>query len=438
MSVIVKASVSRSVRAMLSGVAIVGVSALVLTGCSSGASPESSASPGGSETPSADAGEALPIKAGDRDLTLKVGQLVPQSGSLAFLGPPQIAAAKLAVDDINAANLGIKLDLIVRDEGDTTVDVATGSVTDLLSQGVSAISGAAASAQTRNVYGQVTSAGVVLMSPSNTGLDLSNIADNGLYWRTAPSDVLQGEVLGNLIAEDGNSTLGIIYQNDAYGTGLADTTKKNFEASGGKVVAESSFNTGDTNFTTQISDVTAQNPDAIALITFDQSKIIIPELVGGGFPGDKLYLVDGNLVDYSADFAAGLITGAKGTKPGLDLTKLGDFTDRLLTVDPTLTDFTYAPESYDNIVLFALAAYAADDTTGKSIADYLRQISGGTGDGTKVTTFEEGVALLKDGKQIDYDGYSGPITFDANGDPTQATIGIYQYDASNMPSKRLN
>ncbi|MEO6310595.1 MAG: ABC transporter substrate-binding protein [Leifsonia sp.] len=437
MSVFAKVSASRSVRAMLSGVALMGVSALVLTGCSSQggtSSPETTAPAATAAT----AGDALPIKAGDRDLSLKLGQLAPQSGTLAFLGPPQIAAAQLAVKDINAANLGIKLNLTVRDEGDTTVDVATGSVTDLLSQGVSAISGAAASAQTRNVYEQVTNAGVVLMSPSNTGLDLTNIADKGLYWRTAPSDVLQGEVLGNLIADDGNSTLGIIYQNDAYGTGLAETTKKAFEAGGGKVVAESSFNTGDTNFTTQISDVTAQNPDAIALVTFDQSKIIIPGLVSSGFPGGKLYLVDGNLIDYSKDFAPGLITGAKGTKPGLDLTKLGDFTKRLLEVDSTLTDFTYAPESYDNIVLFALAAYAANDTKGQSIADYLRQISGGTGNGEKVTSFADGVKLLKEGKQIDYDGYSGPITFDKNGDPTEATIGIYQYGADNLPTKRLN
>jgi branched-chain amino acid transport system substrate-binding protein len=159
---------------MLSGVALIGVSALVLTGCSSTGGGGSTTSP--ETTTPADAGDALPIDAGDRDLAVKLGQLAPQSGSLAFLGPPQIAAAQLAVNDINAADLGIQLELNVRDEGDTTVDVATGSVTDLLSLGVSAISGAAASAQTRNVYEQVTSAGVVLMSPSNTGLDLTDIA----------------------------------------------------------------------------------------------------------------------------------------------------------------------------------------------------------------------------------------------------------------------
>lgn len=432
MSVFAKATAKRGARGIWTGVALAGAAALLLSACTSG---------GGSTTAPtdepADTGDALPIESGPRDLTLKVGQLAPQSGSLAVLGPPQIAAAKLAVDDINNADLGIQIELVLRDEGDTSIDVATGSVTDLLSQGVSAISGAAASAQTRNIYEQVTSAGVVLMSPSNTGLDLSTIDDNDLYWRTAPSDLLQGEVLGNLIAEDGNSTLGIIFQNDAYGTGFADTTKKAFESAGGEVVAESSYNTGDTNFTTQISDVTAQSPDAIAIISFDQAKIIIPELVGGGFPGDKIYLTDGNRLDYSDVFAPGLIKGAKATTPGLDLETLGDFTDRLLEVDPSLTDFTYAAESYDNIVLFALAAYAANDTSGTKIAEYLRQISGSSGDGEKVTDFQQGAALLEKGEQIDYDGLSGPITFDENGDPTGATIGVYEYQDDNT-STRIN
>ncbi|UOQ88297.1 ABC transporter substrate-binding protein [Agromyces endophyticus] len=432
MSVFAKASAKRSARAAWTGLAIVGVSTLLLTACTSGGTPSSTES----EKP-ADSGDALQVEAGDRDLTLKVGQIAPQSGTLAVLGPPQIAAAQLAVNDINAADLGINVELTLRDEGDSTVDVATGSVTDLLSQDVAAISGAAASATTRNIYEQVTSAGVVLMSPSNTGLDLSSINDNGLYFRTAPSDLLQGEVLGNLVAEDGNSTLGIIYQNDAYGTGFADATKKAFEGAGGEVVAESSFNTGDTNFSTQIGDVTAQNPDAIVIISFDEAKVIIPDLVGSGFPGDKIYLTDGNRLDYSKDFAPGLIKGAKATTPGLDLASLGDFTDRLKEIDPSLTDFTYAAESYDNIVLFALAAYAANKTDGQSIADYLTQISGSTGDGEKVTDFADGAKALAEGKQIDYDGLSGPISFDENGDPQGATIGIYEYNDQNV-SERIN
>jgi ABC-type branched-subunit amino acid transport system substrate-binding protein len=429
MSVFAKASASRSVRAILTGVAMVGVSALLLTGCSATTAAPAAKAPA--------AGDAKTVKDGDRNLTLKIGTILPQSGALAFLGPPEEAGVKLAVKDINDANLGIKVDATYRDSGDTTTDTATVSVTDLLSQNVSAIVGAASSGVSKTVIDQIVAAGVVQFSPANTSADFTNYPDKGLYWRTAPSDVLQGEVLGNQIAEDGNSTLGLIVLNDSYGTGLAKSVTKAFEGAGGKVVATSLFNEGDSNFAAQISEVTAKNPDAIALVTFDQAKVITPKLVGSGFPGKKLYFVDGNLADYSKDFAPGLIAGAKGTLPGLDVGKLGDFTTRLKSVDPTLKDYSYAAESYDAVVLIALAAYAANDVKGQSIADYLRQVSGGTGKGTKFTDFASAAAALKKGTQVDYDGFSGPVTFDEHGDPTEATIGIYQYDAANT-YKRIN
>ncbi|MBB5639596.1 ABC transporter substrate-binding protein [Cryobacterium roopkundense] len=430
MSVFAKATASRSVRAVFTGVAMVGVSALLLTGCASGGGTTPT-----DEASSAASGDAKPVTAGDRDLTLKIGTLLPQSGGLAFLGPPEEAGVQLAVNDINDANLGMTVEVIKRDSGDTTTDTATTSVTDLLSQDVSAIVGAASSGVSKTVIDQITGAGVVQFSPANTSAEFTDYADKGLYFRTAPSDILQGEVLGTQIAEDGKSTLGLIVLNDAYGTGLADTVTKTFEDAGGEVVATSLFNEGETNFTSQISEVTAANPDAIALITFDQAKIITPALVGTGYPGDQLYFVDGNLSDYSADFAAGLIEGSKGTLPGLDVSTLGDFTTRLLEVDPALKDYSYAAESYDAVMLIALAAYAANDTAGSAIAEYLRQVSGGTGDGTTVTDFTAGATDLAEGNQIDYDGFSGPITFDENGDPTEATIGVYEYNADNTYSR---
>ncbi len=430
MSVFAKASASRSARAAWTGIAIAGVSALLLTACSSGAP-----APAESEEPTGDAGDALPIAEGERDLALNLGTILPQSGTLAFLGPPEEAGVQLGADDVNAVDSGLAVEIQFRDSGDTTTDIATVSVTDLLSQDVSGIIGAASSAVSKTVIDQIAAAGVIQFSPANTSADFTTYDDNGLYWRTAPSDVLQGEVLGNTIADDGNATLGMIVLNDAYGTGLAQYTRDAFEAAGGEVVAEALFNEGDSSFDAQISEVTAANPDAIALITFDQSKIIVPSLVGAGYPGDKLYFVDGNMFDYSADFAPGLITGAKGTLPGLDTGTLGDFTDRLLAIDPALTDYSYAAESYDAVTLLALAAYAANSTDGAEIAKYLRQVSGGSGEGEKVTTYEDGIALLAEGQQIDYDGPSGPITFDENGDPTEATIGIFQFADDNTYSR---
>ncbi|MGW4930028.1 ABC transporter substrate-binding protein [Agromyces sp. NPDC004153] len=428
MSVFAKATASRSARAAWTGVAIAGVSALLLTACSTGAP-----APAESEEPTEAAGDALPIEAGERDLTLKVGTILPQSGTLAFLGPPEEAGVALAAQEINDADLGINVEVVYRDSGDTTTDIATVSVTDLLSQDVSAIIGAASSGVSFTVIDQITAAGVVQFSPANTSPDFTDYEDNGLYFRTAPSDLLQGEVLGNLMAEDGASTLGLLVLNDPYGTGLAAATKESFEAAGGEVVAEELFNTGDSNFDAQLAAINAANPDAVALITFDESKVVIPALVGSGYPGDQLYLVDGNLFDYSADFAPGLIAGAKGTLPGPKLED--DFRDRMLGINADLQDYSYGPESYDALMLIALAAYAANSTEGADIAEYLRQVSGGTGDGEAVSSFADAAALLAEGQQIDFDGASGPITLDENGDPTEATIGIYEFGDDNTYSR---
>jgi ABC-type branched-subunit amino acid transport system substrate-binding protein len=431
MSAFAKASASRSrtLKTVLGGIAIVGVSAIVLSGCAAAdESPEADPT-SDSSSESSDFSE---ITAGDRtDLELKVGTILPQSGGLAFLGPPEEAGVALAVKEINDAGLGINVEAIFRDSGDTTTDTATVSVTDLLSQDVSAIIGAASSGVSLTVVDQITGAGVIQFSPANTSAAFTDYDDKGLYYRTAPSDTLQGEVLGNLIAEDGRATLGILALNDAYGTGLAEYTTEAFEAAGGEVVATELFNEGDASFDAQISAVTAENPDAIAIISFDQAKVLTPALVGGGFPGEDLYFVDGNLADFSADFEPGLITGAKGTLPGLDTATLGDFTDRLLEIDPNLTDYSYAAESYDAVMAIAIAAYAANSTDPADISTYLRQISGGTGEGETVTDFASAAALITEGKQVDFDGYSGPITFDENGDPTDATIGIYEYNAEN-------
>ena len=424
MSVFAKASAKRSARAAWTGLAIAGVSTLLLSACATGGTP-----PAETEEP-ADIGDALPVEAGERDLSLKIGSLLPQSGSLAFLGPPEEAGVALALEDINAADLGITVEGIFRDSGDTTTDIATVSVTDLLSQGVSAIVGAASSGVSFTVIDQITAAGVVHFSPANTSPDFTDYEDNGLYFRTAPSDILQGEVLGTQIAASGASTLGLLVLNDPYGTGLAENAKAAFEAAGGEVVAEELFNTGDSSFDAQLSTINAANPDAVAVITFDEAKVVVPAIVGSGYPGDQLWFVDGNLADYSADFAPGLITGAKGTLPGLYVGE-GDFRDRLLEIDPSLTDFSYAGESYDATILIALAAYAANSTDGTTIGEYLRQVSGGTGDGEKVDTFADAAALLAEGNQVDYDGQSGPITLDENGDPTEATVSIYEYADDN-------
>ena len=417
MSVFAKAKASRykNVKSVLSGLAIVGVGALVLSGCT----PTPTEVPAGPQ----------------QDLTLSLGTLIPQTGELAFLGPPQEAGVQLAVKEINDAAMGITIDLTLGDSGDPDNKAYATTTPLLLNAGVSAIIGVAASGVTKLVIDQITGAGTLLISPSATAPDLTAWADDGLFWRTAPSDLLQGEVAGNLIAADGATTLGIIALNDAYGTGLQEATTATFEAAGGTVVATEFFNSGDTTFTAQIAAVLAQNPDAIQVVSFDQANTIIPALKSVGFDLSNLYLVDGNTIQYGDLLPADTMTGTKGTYPGPALED--DFRTRLVDTyaetnnGAVLEDFVYAGESYDAVVLVALAALAAQSTDGKDIASKMQEVSGGSGEGEKATDFASAATIINDGGTVDYDGYSGAITFDENGDPTEAAVGIFEFDATN-------
>jgi branched-chain amino acid transport system substrate-binding protein len=237
------------------------------------------------------------------------------------------------------------------------------------------------------------------------------------------------------MAADGHQTAAMIVLNDAYGTGLRDATQASFEAAGGSIVAAPVFNPGDTNFSAQISEALAASPDAIVLITFDEAKTIVPALVSQ-FPKEKIYFVDGNLADYSEVFEPGTLTGAKGTAPGLDPDTIMDFLTRMddnwvAEGNAKLDSYLYGPESYDAVVLIALAALAADSTNGVLMAGKLQEVSGGSGSGTKCTSFAECADIIIGGGVADYDGISSPVTFDEYGDPTQGNILISIYGDDN-------
>ncbi|MBN9140755.1 MAG: ABC transporter substrate-binding protein [Micrococcales bacterium] len=437
---------TRSRRAkVIGGIAMAGASALVLVGCSTGTPSDGESGGSAFEFP-VDCDAAAPASytpeysssstGPAQGLTYKIGTALPVTGNLAFLGPPEIAGTEYAAQVVNDANKGITIDLIQGDSGDTDNKAYETEIPRVLGEGATAIIGAASSGTSLQFIDQVIAADAIQFSPANTSAAFTGYKDNGLYWRTAPSDVLQGEVLGNLIAGDGNETLGMIILNDSYGTGLACFAKQAFESAGGEVVSAALYNTGDTNFSSQVEDVLAADPDAIALITFEEVKTIIPELVGAKFPADKMYFVDGNLANFGDEFDAGTLEGAKGTYPAVDPATIEGFRNDLQAYvtgkgQAELKDFTYAPESYDAVILLALAALEAGSTAGPDVAAHLQQVSGGKGNGTKCTSYAECADIIIGGGVADYDGVSGPITFNEVGDPTEASIGVFQYGKDN-------
>jgi ABC-type branched-subunit amino acid transport system substrate-binding protein len=217
---------------------------------------------------------------------LIIGTLLPETGNLAFLGPPEIAGAQLAINDINAAGgvLGQPVQLIQRDSGDTSTDIATQSVDQLLQAGANAIIGAASSGVSLTVIDAITQAGVMQFSPANTSDQFTNYDDNGLYFRTAPADTLQARALADLVIEDGNNTVGILALNDPYGTGLAENTLNNLVDAGLSEddIVSITYDPQAANFDTEVQEMVDFNPDAIIVIGFEESSRIIQGLNSNG------------------------------------------------------------------------------------------------------------------------------------------------------------
>ncbi|WP_335985887.1 ABC transporter substrate-binding protein [Glycomyces sp. MUSA5-2] len=400
---------ARFPRALLA-VATAGITAFSLAAC------------GEDEDPSASGGECT-----ESDDALKIGTILPQTGSLAFLGPPEFAGVHLAQQEINEYGgvLGSCVDVLDQDSGDTSTDIASQSADALIAQGVHAVIGAASSGVSFQFIDKLYEEGIVQVSPANTSPDFTTYPRGDYYFRTAPSDVLQGRVLADTIIQDGHEKIAILALQDAYGTGLADSVEQNFTEFGGEVVLKTIYDPTATEFSAEVSAVADSGADAIVLVTFNEIVNLGPALAEGGLSAQDIpwYLVDGNLADYSETFPAGFMEGAKGTFPGADPAEIRD---RLLEVDPELTDFTYGPESYDATSLVALAAIAGDSIDSETIKDNLIDVSSG---GTKCTGFTECAELLAEDNtaDIDYEGYSGPIEFSPEGDVNAATIGVYQY-----------
>ncbi len=419
----------RSTRARRAAI-VLAASALVLSAC--GGSDDDDNEPSASD-PSESSEAAAPTGDG----VLRIGSLLPQTGDLAFLGPPEFAGVDLAVKDINAAGgvLGKPIEEFDADSGDGTPDIAGAEVDKLFNQKVDAIVGAAASGVSVSVIDKITGAGVVHFSPANTAAGFDTYEDNGLYFRTAPSDALQGSVLVDLAVEDGFSNVAVMARQDFYGEGLAEQVKATLEEKGATVSEFVLYSADAQNYTAEVNKVAASKPDAIVLIAFEETTKIIPQLIAKGIgPQDiQLYFVDGNMADYSAESFD--LADVKGTFPApAEVNE--DFNKQLKAKGDELgldvTDFTYGPQAYDATMLTALAAIAADDDSGESIASELINVSR---DGTECTGFEECAALLEDGEDIDYTGVSGPCDMNDTGSPNAATIGIQQYKKGNTYSQ---
>jgi neutral amino acid transport system substrate-binding protein len=422
---------------LVAGAAGAAAIALLVAGCSTGSDTASGDKSGGSGSATALTAAKECTSSDDYSKTFKLGTFLPLTGSLAYLGPAAISGSGEALSEINEAGgvNGAPACVIATDSSDTdNPTIGDASIKKLLQAKVSAVLGAESSSVTKNVMDQVFAAETVMLSPANTADDLSGVSP--WYFRTAPANSVEANALGNQILSDGRTNVAFLTFNDAYGINLRDGIQKTVEGGGGKVVygasgAGQDFPSTETNFGSIASAVLATSPDAIVIVAFDQTKAIIPALVQAGWDMKDSYLVDGNFADFSKDFDSGTMTGAQVTSQGVYPNK--EFRETLnawyqKNSKKSVDDFGYGAESYDGVMLMALAAQKGGASDPATIKDNLHAVSGANG-GEECKTYKDCLALLKDGKDIHYVGVSGVGPFNELNDPSTGYISVYKYKA---------
>ena len=416
--------------------ALIAILALVAAACggSDGGSDEAVVEVETTEAPAtteAPTTTAAPAPASD---PLILASLMPLSGALASLGPGIALGAALAVEQINAAG-GINGQPVQLIEGDSGCDgaVALTSLNDVIAQGAQGVMGAACSGTSLAILDTAIAAEVVMVSPSNTSPQITKIDKKGFYARTAPSDLLQGDVLASLLVEDGVQTVSIISRADSYGRGLAEATAAAFEAAGGTVKTIVYHATDASEFTSEVTAVGKGGADAIVGILFPETGCgVLQPAFEQGLLDTPWYMTDG-VKDAGLASLCGLGTaldGFKGTAPGSAAGEAKDAFEAAyaeVSADGSPT-FIFAPQAYDAVMLMAISA-AANGVTGPEIASGLVAASSGGEKCIGVAC----IALAADGVDVDYVGASGEIELDAVGDPTAATYDIWTTEGDTNP-----
>jgi ABC-type branched-subunit amino acid transport system substrate-binding protein len=410
--------------------------ALLATACGNGDDDAPDTEEPDTEAPADDDGEAddageEPTAEGDG--TLQLGYILPESGPLAFLGPPQIQAVELAVSDINEAGGVLGNDVSIS-SGDEAGDAAIASeeASRLIGEGVDAIVGAAASGMSLAFVDAVTSAGILQCSGSNTAPTFTANDYGGLYSRTAPTDALQGPVLADAIVADGNQSVAILARADDYGQGLLDATQEALEEAGASVVFSETYDPEAQTFSAEVDEVAGASPDAVVLISFEEGGQILAAMIEAGLgPQDvAIYGADGTAGD---DFVAavapdnpGAVEGMRGTRPSPQANP--DFISRFQE-ETGLDDTTFAPQAYDCVMIIALAAELAGSDAGEAIAGEMENVTS-TG-GTECTDFASCKEAIDAGDEITYQAASGAVltaTENGNLEPESGIYEIWEFD----------
>ncbi|MCO6186029.1 ABC transporter substrate-binding protein [Rhizobium sp. L1K21] len=349
---------------------------------------------------------AMPAKAED----IKLGVLLGFTGPLESLAPDIAAGAELAIKEVSDSGALLDGSTVTAVRGDSTcVDAgaATASAERLVSSDkVNAIVGAMCSGATTAVLQNVALAnGVVMISPSATSPALSTIEDNGLFFRTAPSDARQGEVLADILSDKGVKEAALTYTNNDYGKGLADSIKSAFEAKGGKITISAAHEDGKGDYGAEVASLASAGGEVLIVVGYlDQGGkgIIQGALDAGAF--DTFVLPDGMIGDSLAEAIGPDLDGSYGERPGTDSNGADLFAKEIEAAGGKVGP--YGAEAYDAAALIMLAMQAAGSSESAKLKEKVTDVANAPGEKILPGELAKGLKLIAEGKDIDYVGAS--------------------------------
>jgi PGF-CTERM protein len=362
---------------------------------------------------------------------VKIGVMQALTGDLGTYGQPMTDGMRLAIKEVNENGgvLGGKTLVLIIEDTQTSEVHAVDAANKLVKvDKVPVIIGTTGSGPSMAIIDITTGNGVLQISSSNTGPDFTTYPDNDLYFRTCPSDALQGRAMARLAVKEGYKTASTLVLNNPYGVGFEKVFVEEFEALGGTVLESVRYDPAATTFDSEVEKACKSKPDFVMLCSYPQTgSVILKTAYEKGYMEDIDWLLSEGLRDETLAGMVGkdvagnyIIAGFKGTTP--DPRAAGPsyetFKQNYIAEygrEPT----TYCSNSYDAAAVVALAIEKAGKAEGTAIRDSIRDIANPPGE--EVSDIGEALRLIREGKEINYQGASGEITFDENGD----VFGVY-------------
>ena len=366
---------------------------------------------------------------------LKLGLLLNFSGSPETSADRQ-RAFELAIRHANEAGgvFGLPVQWVVADATGDPDRAAAEARRLVQEEGVHALVGPNASSASLPVSQSISAIfRIPTISSSATSPLLTDADDNDYFFRSALSDVAQGPVLAGLIRQQGFDNVGLIYQHDAYGGGLAGSFADSWDGALSTVSIDAEAATP-SDVSAAIGDSSRQGAQALVIIAFEQVGIsIVRQAVASGtysrfFFSDSLKR-ESIPREVGVEAVAWMYGTGSAQAPQTAATQA--WNSAFEAAYGALPVQAFVEETYDAAAALLLAAEAAGTVNGEAMRDQLRNIANSPGERIPGSAdgIATGLAMVRDGKVIDYDGTSGVLEWDENGDVSRGYTGIWRFTA---------